>query len=117
MTSQECAVPLALRQREQWQFSKRSKGPLTSNATSPRWQVSRNAVIYSPHSLCRIGLQPGDFDAGDGADFVIVGGVAGNTDGAEQRRAVLDLQPGTLAPAGFVPARSRRCEMAGSCAR
>ncbi len=36
-------------------------------------------------------LQPRGLDAGNGADLVIVGGVAGNTDGAKQRRAVLDL--------------------------
>ena len=36
-------------------------------------------------------FSPAGLDVGNGADFVIVGGVAGNTDGAEQRRAVLDL--------------------------
>src|SRR5689334_11702162 len=41
-------------------------------------------------TLSRIGLQPGGLDTGDGADLVIVGGVAGDADRAEQARAVLD---------------------------
>lgn len=45
ITSQECAVPVAFRQREQWQFRKRSNGPSTSNATSPHMQLPRNVVI------------------------------------------------------------------------
>ena len=45
ITSQECAVPVAFRQREQWQFRKRSNGPSTSNATSPHMQLPRNAAI------------------------------------------------------------------------
>src|SRR4029453_19019318 len=47
ITSQEWAVPVALRQREQWQFRKRSKGPSTSNTTSPQMQLPRCATI--PH--------------------------------------------------------------------
>jgi hypothetical protein len=45
ITSQECAVPLAFRQREQWQFRKRSNGPSTSNAISPHRQLPRNVGI------------------------------------------------------------------------
>jgi len=45
ITSHECAVPVAFRQREQWQFRKRSNGPSTSNATTPRRQLPRNAAI------------------------------------------------------------------------
>jgi len=49
ITSQECAVPLALRQREQWQFRKWSNGPSTSNATSPQMQLPRYvAILTSP---------------------------------------------------------------------
>jgi hypothetical protein len=47
ITSQECAVPVAFRQREQWQFRKRSNGPSTSNATSPHRQLPRNAAILA----------------------------------------------------------------------
>jgi hypothetical protein len=36
---QECAVLVASRQREQWQFRTRSNGPSTSNATSPQMQL------------------------------------------------------------------------------
>ena len=51
ITSQECAVPVVFRQREQWQFRKRTNGPSTSNATSPHMQLPRNAAILvsSPH--------------------------------------------------------------------
>jgi hypothetical protein len=45
ITSQECAVPVAFRQREQWQLRKRSNGPSTSNATSPQMQLPRNVAI------------------------------------------------------------------------
>src|SRR4030095_16938620 len=45
ITSQEWAVPVAFRQREQWQFRKRSKGPSTSNTTSPQMQLPRYAAI------------------------------------------------------------------------
>src|SRR5215469_15024287 len=45
ITSQECAVPVAFRHREQWQLRKRSNGPSTSNATSPQRQLPRNAAI------------------------------------------------------------------------
>ena len=47
INSQECAVPVAFRQREQWQFRKRSNGPWTSNATSPHRQLPWNAAIRS----------------------------------------------------------------------
>jgi hypothetical protein len=45
ITSQECAVPVAFRQREQWQFKNESNGPSTSKATSPHKQLPWNATI------------------------------------------------------------------------
>src|SRR4051794_18930655 len=45
ITSQACAVPVAFRQREQWQLRKRSKGPSTSNATAPQRQLPRKIAI------------------------------------------------------------------------
>jgi hypothetical protein len=54
ITSQECAVPVAFRHREQWQFRKRSNGPSTSNATSPHMQLPRNiAILVSSPGTCR----------------------------------------------------------------
>src|ERR1044071_8149482 len=47
ITSQEWALPVAFRQREQWQFRKRSKGPSTSNTTSPQMQLPRYAAILT----------------------------------------------------------------------
>ena len=44
ITWQECAVPVAFRQRQQWQFKKRSNGPSIANATSPHMQLPRNAA-------------------------------------------------------------------------
>jgi hypothetical protein len=55
ITSQECAVPVAFRQREQWQFRKRSNGPSTSNATSPHRQPPRNAAFSSPRPVREAG--------------------------------------------------------------
>jgi hypothetical protein len=51
ITSQEWAVPVAFRQREQWQFRKRSKGPSTSNPTSPQMQLPRHAAILTSLSI------------------------------------------------------------------
>src|SRR5215470_17080264 len=51
ITSQEWAVPVAFRQREQWQFRKRSKGPSTSNATSPQMQLPRYATNLASLSI------------------------------------------------------------------
>src|SRR5690242_21089196 len=48
------------------------------------------AVRTRRRALPRIGLQPGRLDAGDRARLVIVGGVAGDADGAEQPLAILD---------------------------
>src|SRR6267142_2246283 len=39
--------PVAFRHREQWQFKKRSKGPSTSNTTSPQMQLPRYAAILT----------------------------------------------------------------------
>src|SRR5882672_4486832 len=47
ITSQEWAVPVAFRQREQWQLRKWSKGPSTSNTTSPQMQLPRYAAILT----------------------------------------------------------------------
>src|SRR4029077_15082779 len=45
ITSQECAVPVAFRQREQWQFKNESNGSSSSTATSPHEQLPWNAAI------------------------------------------------------------------------
>ncbi len=57
ITSQEWAAPVALRQREQWQFRKRSNGPSTSNATSPHRQLPRNADMLCPHRCVPPGVR------------------------------------------------------------
>src|SRR6267143_1385531 len=51
ITSQEWAVPVVFRQREQWQFKKRSKGPSTSNTTSPQLKLPRYSAILTSLSI------------------------------------------------------------------
>lgn len=61
-------------------------GPAASALQSLRADLVRNRMMPLP----RVGLQAGRLDTGDRAGLVVVGGIAGDANGAEQRGAVQD---------------------------